>query len=134
MQWTYYFCNIVQSYKVVVIWWPTEHITFANLSTISSSLQDLEMLLWKWEMASLYWKQITDDHLEEFHCEHNLQIKHGDIWSRANACALTKAQSALATRGILRHSIGERSAKVLRLSQMEMKKNIVIPNIVLSLV
>ncbi|KAI9460699.1 hypothetical protein HD554DRAFT_2028678, partial [Boletus coccyginus] len=47
MQWLYYFRNIVQSYKVIIVGWPQECIPFANLSSISNSLTDLEMFLQK---------------------------------------------------------------------------------------
>ena len=79
MQWTFYFWNIVQSYKVVVVGWPEECIPFANLSSISSSLPDLKVILQKWEMGSIYWEEITDIQLEQLCLENSLWIECGEI-------------------------------------------------------
>jgi len=55
MQWPHYFRNVVSHYHVVIEGWPNG-IPFTNLSTISSSLTQLETLLRKWEMGITYWK------------------------------------------------------------------------------
>ncbi|KIM58466.1 hypothetical protein SCLCIDRAFT_28011 [Scleroderma citrinum Foug A] len=58
--------------------WP-EAIPFANLSSASSSLSQLELLLQKWEMGMTYWKEISDEEVEELWQKRNEQIEGGEI-------------------------------------------------------
>ena len=59
MQWVLYFRNVVTQYHVVIEGWP-ENIPFINLSSASSALLQLEQLLHKWELDTMFWKHITD--------------------------------------------------------------------------
>jgi len=58
--------------------WPTT-IPFANLSSASSSLSQLELLLRKWEMGATYWKELTDEEFEELRQERNEQLESGAV-------------------------------------------------------
>jgi len=78
MQWAQYFWNVVSRYQVAIEGWP-ESIPFANLSGASSSSSQLEILLWKWEMGTTYWKELTDEELEELRQKRNTQIEDGEI-------------------------------------------------------
>ena len=63
MQWINYFRNIVARYHVVVAGWP-DNIPFENLSKASNSLTQLEGLLQKWEDGTTYWKNISEEQVE----------------------------------------------------------------------
>ena len=78
MQWAQYFRNVVALYNVIIEGWP-EAIPFANLSSTSSSLSQLELLLQKWEMGMTYWKEISDEEVEELRQKRNEQIEGGEI-------------------------------------------------------
>jgi len=54
-------------------------IPFANLSSASSSLSQLELLLRKWEMGATYWKELTDEEFEELRRERNEQLESGAV-------------------------------------------------------
>ncbi|KAI5999190.1 hypothetical protein EDD15DRAFT_2128315, partial [Pisolithus albus] len=58
MQWSAYFARVVSRYLVIVDGWP-DNIPFVNLSSVSSSLPQLERLLNKWETGEIQWKRIT---------------------------------------------------------------------------
>ncbi|KAG1722922.1 uncharacterized protein EDB91DRAFT_1240165 [Suillus paluster] len=78
MQWTHFFRNIVKHYSVVVEGWP-EQIPFINLSTASSSLTDLEILLWKWHSGLISWKRITPEQLEDMEKDRDKDLENGTI-------------------------------------------------------
>ncbi|KAF9234799.1 hypothetical protein BU15DRAFT_65425 [Melanogaster broomeanus] len=78
MQWAHYFRNIVARYMVVIEGWPDD-IPFANLSTVSSSQLLLEVLLWKWELDTIYWKKLTEEEYQDRHDERNKQLESGGI-------------------------------------------------------
>ncbi|KIK81080.1 hypothetical protein PAXRUDRAFT_38842, partial [Paxillus rubicundulus Ve08.2h10] len=78
MQWTYYFQNITQHYMVIVEGWPNS-IPFANLSGITSSLPQLEMLQCKWEMGMTYWKKLTEGEYSELCQKHNEQLECSEL-------------------------------------------------------
>ena len=52
MEWAHYFHSMVQCYKVVVEGW-LPSIPFTNLSAVSNSLPQLELLHRKWVMGEL---------------------------------------------------------------------------------
>ncbi|KAG2358988.1 hypothetical protein BDR07DRAFT_1378983 [Suillus spraguei] len=78
MQWVHYFQNIIQHYQVVVKGWPN-NIPFTNLSNVSSTIPDLEMLLWKWESGATYWKAIDNEEFEWLCWERDEGLESGDI-------------------------------------------------------
>ncbi|KAG1770558.1 hypothetical protein EV702DRAFT_977990, partial [Suillus placidus] len=78
MQWTHYFCNIVQRYQVAIKGW-LDNIPFANLSQASSARPDLEMLYSKWESNQIQWKVLTDEEFEELHSNRQEQIDRSEI-------------------------------------------------------
>ncbi|KAI6036211.1 hypothetical protein BKA83DRAFT_4042354 [Pisolithus microcarpus] len=78
MQWAQYFRNVVTRYQVVIEGWP-ETIPFANLSSASSSLAQLEVLLRKWELGATYWKALSDDELNQLQQRRNEGLENGEI-------------------------------------------------------
>ncbi|KIK22965.1 hypothetical protein PISMIDRAFT_101420, partial [Pisolithus microcarpus 441] len=78
MQWAHYFRNIIAHYLVAIEGWP-DHIPFANLSTVSSALPDLEMLLRMWESRSIYWKQLSNEEYEALCCECDGKLNHSEL-------------------------------------------------------
>ncbi|KAI5986623.1 hypothetical protein EDD15DRAFT_2373070 [Pisolithus albus] len=78
MQWAQYFRNIIARYHVAIEGWP-DTVVFANLSSTSSSLSQLEVLLRKWEMGSTYWKKLSDNEFRELQQERNEQLERGEI-------------------------------------------------------
>ncbi|KAF8436345.1 hypothetical protein L210DRAFT_3648115 [Boletus edulis BED1] len=78
MQWKYYFRNVVMRHKVMIKGWPST-IPFANLSDMSSSYSQLEMLLQKWESGAISWEVVSDEELETLREERNIQIEAGEI-------------------------------------------------------
>ncbi|KIK21689.1 hypothetical protein PISMIDRAFT_31748, partial [Pisolithus microcarpus 441] len=78
MQWAQYFRNVVTRYQVVIEGWP-EMIPFANLSSASSSLAQLEVLLRKWELGATYWKALSDDELNQLQQRRNEGLENGEI-------------------------------------------------------
>ncbi|KIK20523.1 hypothetical protein PISMIDRAFT_105571, partial [Pisolithus microcarpus 441] len=78
MQWAHYFCNIIARYLVTIEGWP-DCIPFANLSTVSSALPDLETLLRMWESRSIYWKQLSNEEYEALHCEHDGKLNRSEL-------------------------------------------------------
>ncbi|KIK76926.1 hypothetical protein PAXRUDRAFT_96019, partial [Paxillus rubicundulus Ve08.2h10] len=78
MQWAYYFQNITQCYMVIVEGWP-DSIPFANLSSVTSSLPQLEMLQCKWEMGTTYWKKLTEGKYSELRQKCNEQLESSEL-------------------------------------------------------
>ncbi|KAI6100913.1 hypothetical protein EDD16DRAFT_1463800, partial [Pisolithus croceorrhizus] len=78
MQWAQYFQNVVARYHVAIEGWP-DTVVFANLSSASSSLSQLEVLLQKWEMGSTHWKKLSDDEFRELQQARNEQLESGEI-------------------------------------------------------
>ncbi|KAG1735370.1 hypothetical protein EDD22DRAFT_787722, partial [Suillus occidentalis] len=78
MQWAQYWRNVVKRYSVIIEGWP-EQIPFANLSTVSNSLPELEMLLRKWRSGAIYWKRLTPEELERMDEERDKGIEDGAI-------------------------------------------------------
>ncbi|KIJ59500.1 hypothetical protein HYDPIDRAFT_33108 [Hydnomerulius pinastri MD-312] len=78
MQWTLYFWNFIQCYMVTVIGWP-DSIPFVNLSSVSSMLSQLEMLLCKWEMGTIYWKTLSKEEYNELRQKRNKGLKSGEL-------------------------------------------------------
>ncbi|KIK14559.1 hypothetical protein PISMIDRAFT_116809, partial [Pisolithus microcarpus 441] len=78
MEWQYYFWNIVLHYHIVVEGWLMT-IPFVNLSSASSSLSVLEMLMWKWELGSIYWKTLMDGEYNKLWKEQDGQIECSEI-------------------------------------------------------
>ncbi|KAG1781290.1 hypothetical protein EV702DRAFT_962745 [Suillus placidus] len=78
MQWVQYWRNVVKRYSVIIEGWP-EQIPFANLSTVSNSLPELEMLLRKWRSGAIYWKRLTPEELERMDKERDKGIEDGAI-------------------------------------------------------
>lgn len=82
MEWAHYFRNVVSRLHVIIEGWP-EDIPFANLSTVSSSMSQLELLQRKWEMGETRWKEISEDQLEELRQKRDEQLKNGEIVEHA---------------------------------------------------
>ncbi|KAG1871413.1 hypothetical protein F4604DRAFT_1521198, partial [Suillus subluteus] len=59
-----YFHNVVQHYQVIIKGWPT-NIPFTNLSKVSSTLPDLDMLLQKWWSNAIKWRQVNDEEFQQ---------------------------------------------------------------------
>ncbi|KAI5989961.1 hypothetical protein EDD15DRAFT_2198310 [Pisolithus albus] len=78
MQWAQYFRNVVACYHIAIEGWP-DTVVFANLSSTSSSLSQLEVLLRKWEMGSTYWKKLSDNKFRELQQERNERLERGEI-------------------------------------------------------
>ena len=78
MEWAHYFRNVVSRLHVIIEGWP-EDIPFANLSTVSSSTSQLELLQRKWEMGETHWKEISEDQLEELRQKRDEQLRNGEI-------------------------------------------------------
>ncbi|KAF8834718.1 hypothetical protein BDN67DRAFT_872571, partial [Paxillus ammoniavirescens] len=78
MQWTHYFHNVVQRYMAVIIDWP-DSVPFANLSNASSSLSQLEILLHKWEMGTIYWKTLAEGEYNKLLQKRNEQLESGEL-------------------------------------------------------
>ncbi|KIK14433.1 hypothetical protein PISMIDRAFT_117014, partial [Pisolithus microcarpus 441] len=78
MQWAHYFHNIIAHYLVAIEGWP-DHVPFANLSTVSSALPDLETLLRMWESRSIYWKQLSNEEYEALRCECDGKLNCGEL-------------------------------------------------------
>ncbi|KAG2155233.1 uncharacterized protein EDB93DRAFT_1101806 [Suillus bovinus] len=78
MHWAHYWWNIVQRYLVVIEGWP-ENIPFVNLSTVSSTLPDLEMLLDKWETGEIHWKHLDKDKYEKLRQERHEKVSSGKV-------------------------------------------------------
>ncbi|KAG1867720.1 hypothetical protein F4604DRAFT_1584954 [Suillus subluteus] len=81
MQWTHYFCNVVQRYKVAIEGWP-DNIPFANLSQVSSARSGLKMLCSKWESKKIKWKVLTDEEFKELCLKRQEQLDTGEIVDR----------------------------------------------------
>jgi hypothetical protein len=78
MQWAQYWRNVVKRYSVIIEGWP-ERIPFVNLSTVSNSLTDLEMLLRKWRSGAIYWKRLTPEELDGMEKERDEDIETGVV-------------------------------------------------------
>jgi len=78
MEWAQYFRNVVHRYKVAIEGWP-ESIPFANLSSESSSLSQLELLLRKWKMGKTYWRELSSKEVEELCQKRDAQLENGEI-------------------------------------------------------
>ncbi|KAG1816410.1 uncharacterized protein BJ212DRAFT_1480862 [Suillus subaureus] len=76
MQWVHYWCNVIQQYLVICKGWPVD-MPFENLSKVSNSLTDLEMLLCKWKSGDIYWRQMENEEFEELHREQNKKLNSG---------------------------------------------------------
>ncbi|KAI5987053.1 hypothetical protein EDD15DRAFT_2145848, partial [Pisolithus albus] len=76
MQWSAYFARVVSRYLVIVDGWP-DNIPFVNLSSVSSSLPQLERLLNKWETGEIQWKRITQQELSRMQDERRTQLETG---------------------------------------------------------
>ncbi|KAI6022386.1 hypothetical protein PISMIDRAFT_114200, partial [Pisolithus microcarpus 441] len=91
MQWAQYFRNVVTHYQVVIEGWP-ETIPFANLSSASSSLAQLEVLLRKWELGATYWKALSDDELNQLQQRRNEGLENGEIEEHSCCTRLDKGK------------------------------------------
>ncbi|KAG2086295.1 hypothetical protein BD769DRAFT_1681241 [Suillus cothurnatus] len=78
MHWANYWCNVVQWYLVIIEGWP-DNILFVNLSSVSSALQDLEMLLCKWQSHAIYWRCLNEDEYQALLKECNKKLESGEI-------------------------------------------------------
>ncbi|KAH7904868.1 hypothetical protein BJ138DRAFT_1018526, partial [Hygrophoropsis aurantiaca] len=78
MAWKHYWRLVVKAYKVRVAGWP-DNIPFANLSTVSSALPDLESLLRKWKLGTIHWEKINDEELTRLTIERDEQLETGVI-------------------------------------------------------
>ncbi|KAI5980855.1 hypothetical protein EDD15DRAFT_2133692, partial [Pisolithus albus] len=81
MQWAHYFRNVVTRYLVAIEGWPGR-IPFANLSTVSSALPDLEMLLRMWESGSTFWKSLNNEEYEALCRERDAKLNSGELVER----------------------------------------------------
>lgn len=81
MQWAQYHRNIIRRYQVAIDGWP-EDIPFANLSDVSSSLPQLELLLRRWKSGAIHWKELSDDEVEELQEKRDKQLENGEIEAR----------------------------------------------------
>ncbi|KAG1864582.1 hypothetical protein C8R48DRAFT_601909, partial [Suillus tomentosus] len=63
MHWANYFHNVVQPYQVIVEGWPT-NIPFINLSEVSSTLPDLDLLERKWRSGAVHWRHLEDEEFQ----------------------------------------------------------------------
>ncbi|KAI6113578.1 hypothetical protein EDD16DRAFT_1521187 [Pisolithus croceorrhizus] len=70
-------CQLHEFFHTFTGWLDT--VIFANLSSASSSLLQLEVLLWKWEMGSIHWKKLSDDKFRELQQARNEQLESGEI-------------------------------------------------------
>jgi hypothetical protein len=64
MGWKNYWTKVVARYEVKIEGWP-ENIPFQNLSVASSPLQDLVILLKRWQEGTTYWKRLTSAETKE---------------------------------------------------------------------
>ena len=81
MQWAQYHRNIVRRYQVAIDGWP-EDIPIANLSDVSSSLSQLELLLRRWKSGAIHWKMLSDEEVEELQEKRDKQLENGEIEAR----------------------------------------------------
>ena len=81
MQWAQYHCNVVHRYQVAIDGWP-EDIPFANLSDVSSSLPQLELLLQRWKSGAIHWKTLSDEEVEELQEKRDRLIENGEVEAR----------------------------------------------------
>jgi len=81
MQWAQYHQNIIFCYQVAIDAWPKD-IPFANLSNVSSSLSQLELLLQKWKLGTIHWKKLSDKEDKELQQKRDREIENGDIEER----------------------------------------------------
>jgi len=81
MQWAQYHQNIIFCYQVAIDAWPKD-IPFANLSNVSSSLSQLELLLQKWKSGTIHWKKLSDEEDKELQQKMDREIENGDIEER----------------------------------------------------
>ncbi|KAI6026437.1 hypothetical protein BKA83DRAFT_4462843 [Pisolithus microcarpus] len=93
MQWAQYFQNVVARYRVIIDGWP-EAIPFANLSSMSSSLPQLEILLRKWEMGTTCWKALSDDEFKQLQQKRSEELESGGIEECSRCTCSDKATAS----------------------------------------
>ncbi|KAG1727171.1 uncharacterized protein EDB91DRAFT_1061285 [Suillus paluster] len=97
MQWVHYWRNIVQRYLVVCTGWP-DKIPFENLSKVSSSLADLEMLERKWKSGKIHWRRLENEKFEQLHRERNEKLDSGAIIEHCHRTHSDKGKKCTRTR------------------------------------
>ncbi|KAG0706449.1 hypothetical protein DFH29DRAFT_798317 [Suillus ampliporus] len=97
MQWAHYWRNIVQRYLVLCTGWPDE-IPFENLSKVSSSLADLEMLERKWRSGEIDWRRLENEEFEQLHRERNEKLDSGEIIEHCHRTRSDKGKKRTRTR------------------------------------
>ncbi|KAG1743591.1 uncharacterized protein EDB91DRAFT_1247093 [Suillus paluster] len=97
MQWAHYWRNIVQRYLVICEGWP-DGIPFGNLSKVSNSFTNLEMLLRKWKSGDIYWRQMDNEEFEELHRERNEKLNSGEIIELHRRTCSDKGKKCTCTR------------------------------------
>ena len=78
MEWKFYWEHVVRRHKVVIEGWPNS-IPLKNLSEVSNSLPELEMLLQRWQTGKTFWKELTPEELEAREEEREALIQAGKI-------------------------------------------------------
>ncbi len=79
MEWKFYFRNVVQQYSIKIEGWPVHLVRFQNLSEVSSPYDSLKTLLNNWSSGITYWKELSEDELEELVREREGQVATGEI-------------------------------------------------------
>ncbi|KAF8348045.1 hypothetical protein F5887DRAFT_837650, partial [Amanita rubescens] len=79
MEWKFYFRNVVQRYSVKIEGWPVNLVRFQNLSEVSSPYDSLKTLLNNWSSGKTYWRELSEDELEELVREREEEIAKGEI-------------------------------------------------------
>jgi hypothetical protein len=79
MEWKFYFRNVVQRYSVKIEGWPVDLVRFQNLSEVSSPYNSLKTLLDNWSSGKTYWRELSEDELEELVREREEEIANGEI-------------------------------------------------------
>ena len=86
MEWKFYFRNVVHRYSVEVDGWPVHLVRFQNLSEVSSPYDSLKTLLNNWSSGKTYWRELSEDELEERVRERDEQIANGKVQGPAQRC------------------------------------------------
>ena len=91
MQWAHYFRNVITPYLVAIEGWPT-CTPFTNLSTVSSTLPDLELLLRMWESGSIFWKRLSVGQYEALRFECDAKLNSGELVQHTHRTHSDKGQ------------------------------------------
>ncbi|KAL4066813.1 hypothetical protein J3A83DRAFT_4190046 [Scleroderma citrinum] len=91
MQWAQYHQSVICCYQVAIDGWP-EDIPFANLSDVSSSLSQLELLLQRWKSGVIHWKMLSDEEVKELQEKRDRQMENGQIKAHTHCTCSDKGK------------------------------------------